>query len=91
MAQLTGKVTEIFPVVSGETEKGEWKRGGFAVETVDDRKTNVAFTLFGERRIDMISMEDIGTLVVVYYTPESRCYADKWYTDLQCTNILKTK
>ena len=87
MAQLIGKVLQKLPVVSGETEKGEWFRGGFVVGEQEDLTRVVAFTLFGADRVAMLENLELGDTVIVNYRPESREYGMRWYTDLMCTGI----
>ena len=77
----------MLPVTSGETERGAWVRGGFVIEYGDDFTRKVAFTTFGEDRVNAANAVQIGRKVQVTYTPESREFNDKWYTDLRCTKI----
>ena len=88
MAQLSGKIIQVFPLVSGETEKGEWCRGGFVVQTMETPSVTVAFSLFGEKRVKMLEGLKVGDTVIVEYRPESREYAGKWFTDLQCYRLM---
>lgn len=85
--EITGKLIQILPEVQGESQRGPWIRGGFVIETGDDYPRKVAFTAFGEERVAMAKNIPMGQLVQVTFTPESREFNEKWYTDLRCTRI----
>ena len=85
--EITGKLIQILPDVQGESQRGPWVRGGFVIETGDDYPRKVAFTAFGEERVSMAKNIPMGQLVQVTFTPESREFNEKWYTDLRCTRI----
>lgn len=87
MAQVTGKLIGILPVISGEKDGREWSKGGLVVMTSDDTPKTVALQLFGETKLNWLTPLQIGQTVVADYYPESREYGGKWYTDLQCTRI----
>jgi hypothetical protein len=87
MAQVTGKLIGILPVISGEKDGREWSKGGFVVMTMDDNPKSVALQLFGETKLNWLTPLQIGQTIVADYYPESREYGGKWYTDLQCTRI----
>lgn len=90
MAQISGKVIAVMPVISGENERGEWFRGGMVIETLDSPSTKLALSTFGKRRIDQIQQLNLGEVVVVSYSVESREYMGKWYTEAVITKILTT-
>ena len=85
--EITGKLIQLLPDVQGESARGPWVRGGFVIETGDDYPRKVAFTAFGEQRVAMVKNIPMGQMVQVTFTPESREFNDKWYTDLRCSNI----
>lgn len=90
MAQISGKVIAILPVVSGESERGEWYRGGMVIETIETPSVKLALSTFGKRRIEQIDQLTLGEIVVVRYSVESREYMGRWYTEAIITNILTT-
>lgn len=90
MAQISGKVISILPVVSGENERGEWQRGGVVIETLDSPTAKLALSTFGKRRTEQIQQLKLGEVIVVNYSPESREFMGKWYTELRLTEILTT-
>lgn len=77
----------ILPNVEGDSQRGHWVRGGFVIETGDDYPRKVAFTAFGEDRVAMYRNIPMNTMVTVTFTPESREFNERWYTDLRCTRI----
>lgn len=88
MSTIIGRLIKILPTVSGESASGNaWVRGGFVIEVGDDYPKKVAFSTFGEERTAAVNGLQVGRKVQVTYSPESREYNDKWYTDLRCTKI----
>lgn len=85
--EITGKLIQLLPNVEGESARGHWVRGGFVIETGDDYPRKVAFTAFGEERIAMVQNVPMGSMVQVTFTPESREFNEKWYTDLRASRI----
>lgn len=91
MAQITGKVTRILPVISGENDNGEWFRGGFVIVTIGEVSRMMAFNVFGKRRLDTIADVKVGDTVLVDYYAESREFQLKWYSDLMATKVSVAK
>lgn len=91
MAQITGKVTSIMPVISGENDNGEWYRGGFVIASIGEVSRIMALTVFGKRRLDSIAEVKVGDTVLIDYYAESREWGDKWYTDLMATKVSVAK
>lgn len=86
--ELIGKLIKVLPEQSGQTEKGNWVRGGFVVEYQDgEYPRNAAFTLFGENRINMVKSIQLGSMVRVQFSVNSREYQERWYTDLSCFRV----
>ncbi len=85
--EIIGKLMQILPKQSGESARGTWVRGGFVIETQEQFPRMVAFTMFGEDRAAMIDGIPIGTQVNVHFSPESREYQGRWYTDLRCFRV----
>lgn len=85
--EITGRLIQLLPDVSGESARGPWIRGGFVIETDGDFPRKVAFTAFGEERVAMAKNIPMGSPVQVTFMPESREFNDKWYTDLRASRI----
>lgn len=85
--EIIGKLIRVLPEQSGESARGRWVRGGFVIETSEQYPRMVAFTMFGEDKVAMIKGIAIGTQINVHFSPESREFQDRWYTDLRCFRI----
>lgn len=85
--EISGKLIKILQEVRGESQRGPWVRGGFVIETDGEYPRQVAFTTFGEDRLAMVAGIPLNSPVIVTFTPESREYQDRWYTDLRCSRI----
>ena len=85
--EIIGKLIRILPEQSGESARGRWGRGGFVIETTEQYPRMVAFTMFGEDKVGMIKSIALGTQINVLFSPESREFQDRWYTDLRCFRI----
>ena len=85
--EITGKLIQLMPEVSGESARGPWVKGGFVIETEGDYPRKVAFVAFGEERVAMAKNIPMGTLVQVSFNPESREFNERWYTDLRASRI----
>ena len=85
--EITGKLIQLLPDVSGESARGPWVKGGFVIETEGDYPRKVAFVTFGEERVAMAKSIPLGTLVQVNFNPESREVNERWYTDLRASRI----
>ena len=85
--EISGKLIKIMPEVRGESARGPWVKSTFVIETDGEYPRTVAFNTFGEDRLAMVNSIPLNSPVIVSFTPESREYQDRWYTDLRCTRI----
>lgn len=85
--EITGRLIKILPENRGESARGPWVRGGFVIETDGEYPRQVAFDCFGEDRVAMVNNTPMNSPVIVSFTPESREFNDKWYTNLRCSRI----
>lgn len=85
--EITGTLIKILPETRGESQRGPWVRGGFVIQTDGEYPRQVAFTTFGEDRLAMVQNIAMNSPVVVTFSPESREFNDRWYTDLRCSRI----
>ena len=79
---IKGRVIQILPEASGESARGQWVRGGFVIETDDAYPKKVAFRAFGEDKMNTVRSLAMNSEVVVTFSPESREFNERWYTDL---------
>ncbi len=84
---IEGKLVKILPEQRGESARGHWARGGFVIEYGDEYPRKVAFSVFGEEKIEGLKRIPVNTRVSVQFSPESREYNERWYTDLKAISI----
>jgi len=85
--EIIGKLVKVLPEQSGQSANGTWVRGGFVIETEEQFPRSVAFSLWGEERVNAIKNIRIGSQIRATFSPESREYQERWYTDLRCFKI----
>lgn len=85
---INGKLIKKLPTQEGESQHGHWIRGGFVIETDEEYSKKIAFSLFGEERVNSLTSIAEGSPVQVVFSPESREYNEKWYTDCKATKIV---
>lgn len=83
---INGTFVKALPTTEGDSHRGHWVRGGFVVEFGEEYPKKAAFSCFGEDKVAQANLP-AGTPVHVRFTPESREYQDKWYTDLKCISL----
>lgn len=81
--KLIAKFVKSLDQVSGETDRGQWVRGGMVVRTFGDNEKLVAVTAFGEEKCSLTQQFHIDDVVEVDFVPESREFGEKWFTDLR--------
>lgn len=84
--EAIGKLIAILPEQSGQTERGPWTRGGFVIETEEQYPKKIAFTLFNES-VGLIKPFQLGNVLRVQFSANSREYEGRWYTDLRCFRV----
>lgn len=88
--QITGTITKITDVIEGTSKAGKsWKKLTFVIQTSSEYPKDVAFTVFGEEKVDnFVKYNKVGQLVDVSFNVESREYNDRFYTDLQAWKVF---
>lgn len=85
--EITGKVSQILPLQSGEGKNGIWKKQYFVVEYMDGQyPKKVCVMLWGDKT-DMVKNMAPGMEVKVAFNVESREYNDRWYTDVKAWRV----
>lgn len=85
--ELSGKVVNILPLQSGKSQRGEWRKQDFILETQDQYPKTVCVSLWGDK-IDEATLSE-GDQVNVHINIESREYNGRWYTDVKAWRIDK--
>lgn len=91
MNTISGKVIQILPEISGVSERGEWIRGGFVIESITETDNRIAIEVFGQEKIEWVRGLSIGEVVIVDYRVNSRFHLDKWFTTAQLVRLMKSQ
>jgi len=78
--EITGRIIEILPAQTGTSQKGEWKKQSFILETNDQFPKKVCIETWNDKI--PISVDPSKT-VKVYFDIESREFNGKWYTNVK--------
>ena len=81
--KMIAKYVKSLDVLSGETDNGEWKRGGMVVRTIGDNERLIALTAFGMEKVLICERFNTDDIIQVEFSPESREFNGRWYTDLR--------
>jgi len=85
--ELTGKLIQVMPEVTGNGKNGAWVKQEFIVETSDSQyPRKICFSLWGDK-VQTLKSTDPGTLVKVSFNLESREYNNRWYTDARAWRL----
>lgn len=85
--ELTGKIVNILPLITGNGKNGPWKKQEFILETNTQPQRRVCFSLWGDK-VDQFKL-NIGDEFEVSFDLESREYNGRWYTDVKAWKIAK--
>jgi len=89
--KVKGKILQILPEQKGISQRGEWKKQDFVIETVDDQfPKKICFTLFNDKTSSLESIKP-NMEVEVYFSIESREYNQKWFTNVNAFRIESVK
>ena len=86
--EINGIFVKSLPKTEGDSQRGHWVRGGFVIEYGDEYPRKVAFSLFGEDKVAMADKIPEGVGVTVRFSPESREFNERWYTELRCISVV---
>ena len=86
--KVAGRITNILEVETGETKAGkEWKKQSFVVDSGDQYNPDICFSLFGQKKIDLIKDRAIGEDVTVSFNVSSREFNKKWYHNIDAWKV----
>ncbi|MFZ4412695.1 MAG: DUF3127 domain-containing protein [Bacteroidales bacterium] len=85
--ELTGQITHINPIVSGESKNGSWKKQDFVILTDAQYPKNVCFSLWGDKISKLESA--VGDKVNVSFDLESRESNGRWFTEARAWMVKK--
>ncbi len=84
---ISGKLSLILPVQTGEGKNGTWQKGGFVIETSTEKfPKKICFVTWSDT-IAQVNALQIGENVKVYFDLESREYMGKWFSDIKAWKV----
>ena len=85
--ELIGKLFKKLQEQNGESQRGLWVKMEFVIETQDQFPKQICFSLWGEDKVAVVRNMKLGSEMKVYFSPESKEFNGRWYTDLRCFRI----
>jgi hypothetical protein len=85
--EITGKIKQFLPEVTGEGRNGTWKKQEFILETQDQYPKTVCIAVWGDK-INLSEFKE-GEVITAGINIESREYNSRWYTDVKAWKIAK--
>jgi hypothetical protein len=82
--EITGKIVEILPAQVGQSQKGEWKKQLFILETIDQFPKKVCIESWNDK---LNLAVDPSKTVKVSFDIESREFNGKWYTNVKAWKL----
>lgn len=83
--KITGKVTQLLEVVSGEGKNGPWRKQDFIIETSGQYPKQICVTQWGDN-IDSFGIRE-GDEITASIDLQSREYNGRWYTDVKAWRV----
>lgn len=83
--EVVGKIIEVLPIQEGVARSTgkPWKKGTYVLETQESFPRKIAFTAFGEDRVNLFNtVARPGAMVRLSFDIDSREYQGRWYTDI---------
>jgi hypothetical protein len=89
--KVKGKILQVLPEQKGTSQRGEWKKQDFVIETTDDQfAKKICFTLFNDKTSSLENVKP-NMEVEVSFSIESREYNQKWYTNVNAFRVESIK
>jgi hypothetical protein len=85
--EISGKIIQIMPELTGNGRNGQWRKQEYILETVGNYPKKVCLTVWGDS-IDQFGIQQ-GDQVNASIDIESREYNGRWYTDVKAWKIEK--
>ena len=83
--QITAKLIELLPLLTGTSARGEWKKQNFIMETDAQYPKKICFSVWNEK-IDLNQLQ-VGNEITLDFDIESRESKGNWYTELKVWKI----
>jgi len=86
--EIEGRILRKLAVQSGTSARGQWSKQEFIVEYQDGNfPSNICFNVWGEDKVRDLERYQVGDVVKVSFSPSSREFNGRWYTDLRAWRI----
>jgi hypothetical protein len=79
--QITAKVTQVLPPVTGNGTNGAWKKQEIIVEYEDHFPRKLCISFFNDKIKE--ELLQVGSMLTIYFDLESREFNGRWYTDVR--------
>lgn len=86
--EIQVKVTNILPMRSGVSARGEWKSQSFVIETQEQYPKHLCFEVFGADRITQFNIK-CGETITVQFDIDARQYQDRWFNSIKAWNVIR--
>lgn len=86
--EIQGKVTNILPMRSGVSARGEWKSQEFVITTEEQYPKMVCFQVFGEDRIISFALQ-LGEAVKVSFDISAHEYQGRFFNSINAWKVEK--
>ena len=86
--EIQGKVTNILPMRSGVSARGEWKSQEFVITTEEQYPKMVCFQVFGEDKINSFALQ-IGEVVKVSFDISAHEYQGRYFNSINAWKVEK--
>lgn len=86
--EIQGKVTNILPMRSGVSARGEWKSQEFVISTEEQYPKMVCFQVFGEDRINSFALQ-VGEAVKVSFDISAHEYQGRFFNSVNAWKVEK--
>ncbi len=85
--EITGKISQILPLETGESKNGQWKKQFFILDFMDGNyPKKVCISAWGDKTDSLRNLLP-GSDVKVSFNVDSREYNGRWYTDVKAWRI----
>ncbi|MCC6385113.1 MAG: DUF3127 domain-containing protein [Bacteroidia bacterium] len=85
--EITGTLLQIMEEVKGQSQRGNWNKQEFVIETIEDKfPRKICFSLWGEKTASLKNLQ-IGSRIKVDFNLESREFNGRWYTEARAWMI----
>lgn len=85
--EIQGTIIQVLPLETGVSKSGNsWQKKNFVIDTGGQYPKKVCFQIFGDKCNQLAPK--VGDVVTVSFNAESKEFNGRWYTQLDCWNIV---